>query len=148
MNGKTTILIVIIIVLSVLIVYRYENQEEKPPIAIEGVNTYVDKEVTDRTMASVYFNQFNNMLLNNPSKAYTLIDVTTKTSLNVSNEDEFIEYVNKNQAAIARRNLNNFDVITKNGVKNYYCLANDGVTYVFVPNSVMDYNVRITTKKN
>ena len=91
MNGKTTILIVIIIVLSVLIVYRYENQEEKPPIAIEGVNTYVDKEVTDRTMASVYFTQFNNMLLNNPSKAYTLIDVTTKTSLNVSNEEEFIE---------------------------------------------------------
>lgn len=144
MNGKTTILIVIIIVLSVLIVYRHENQEEKPPIAIEGVNTYVDKEVTDRTMASVYFTQFNNMLLNNPSKAYTLIDATTKTSLNVSSEEEFIEYVNKNQTTIARRNLNNFDVITKNGVKNYYCLANDGVTYVFVPNSVMDYKVRIT----
>ncbi len=144
MNWKTTSLIVIIVILSVLIVYKHQHLEENLPIAVEGVNTYVDKEVTDRTMATVYFNQFNNMLLNNPDMAFTLIDITTKTMLGVSNKEEFREYVNKNRDQIAKRTLNNFDVITKNGVKNYYCLASDKVTYVFVPNSVMDYKVQIT----
>ena len=118
MNGKTTILIVIIIVLSVLIVYRHENQEEKPPILVKGVNEYVNKEITDRTLASTYFNQFIDMMLSDPDKAYTLLDNTTKENLKVNSKEQFKQYVKKNQNKLITLTLNNFATTTTNGIKN------------------------------
>ena len=143
MDKKTIVMIIIVIILLVLILIKRDNQEEKPPTLVAGVNEYINKEITDRTMSSIYFNQFIDMMLNDTDRAYTLLDNTTKENLNVKNKEEFKQYVKINQNKLINLTLNNFATTTTSGVKNYHCLASDGTTYIFVPNSVMNYKVRI-----
>ena len=62
MDKKTILMIIAIVILMILIVDKHNNLEEKPPVVVRGVNEYVNKEITDRTMASIYFNQFIDMV--------------------------------------------------------------------------------------
>ena len=84
------------------------------------------------------------MIWSDTDRAYTLLDNTTKENLDIKNEQEFKNYVLKNQNKLANLTLNNFATTTTNGTKNYHCLASDKTTYIFIPDSVMDYKVRIS----
>ncbi len=143
MDKKTIVMVIIIIILLVLVVLKHDNQEATPPTLVAGVNEYISKDITDRTMSSIYFNQFIDMMLSDPVKAYSLLDNTTKENMDLKDKEDFKEYVKQNQDKLINLTLNNFATSTTGGVKSYHCLASDNTTYIFIPSSVMEYKVRI-----
>lgn len=146
MNKKIVGISFLIITLSIIIIYKYLNQDVPAPKFEAGVNEYVYKEVTDRTMVSVYFNNYIATLLSNPSKAYKMITSNTKQKQGWNTLEQFNKYISDNRQKIAKQQLKEYQAGSGVQGKTYIGTTNDGITYTFIPSSVMEYQVSITNK--
>lgn len=111
-------------------------------------NIMTTTKVSDETMCSKYFNDYKEKMLNNPEKAYEMLDEEYKKN-NFSEFSKYEQYLNDNKEMIKLATLIECSVETielsddYEYVYNYILKDNNNITYTIIENAIMDYTVKI-----
>lgn len=122
------------------------REEEAAKLGVEeesnSINTFEIKSISDQDMARRYFLDYKYYLLYEPEIAYDLLDKNYRETRFESLEN-FIEYINKNIASIAKGDMNKYEVEQQNSLGKYKCVDKDNNYYTFYETSPMQYTVKL-----
>ena len=155
-NNKFRIVATVVVIIS-LIAFAFfsyntnnnKNYEEATKEKIEAFNVtnevnvdnkYSLKNIEDKEIASLYYNDYKNMIVNFPDEAYEML-----TNKNIS-KDEFLnlrEKIIKNYYSYSYNNHTSYED-TKNNCMVYRVADNQGKVFVFRVYATMQYEVNIT----
>lgn len=131
--------------------YNYNENMKKEDVKISGdeveytgYNKYNRIVATAEYICINYFNNFKNSLLNNTTRAYDMLDEEYREKKYGSYEG-FCQYIEENRQRLENIEIAQYQVVETNGKTKYVCLDQDGRYYIFVENSIIDYEVILDT---
>lgn len=141
------LLLTFAIVLVAFLTYRFINNQQKFVQNDEeyimapkkyGVNEYSLVNIDDEQMSNIYLNDYRNMLINNRSEAYNILNDEYK-NLKYPTIESFNQYVDS--LDFSSLVMERYGVHKCNSGTCYYIYDRDGNEYVFRAFSVMEYEV-------
>ena len=131
--------------------YKYddENQDELINLEIAGLkqndyNEIKNKRVTNQDIATDYFNNYKYNILNNPEKAYELLDKEYREK-RFGNLQEYQKYINENKETLKEINPSQYLVNNYENYTEYVCKDQHENLYIFKETAIMDYTVQLDT---
>lgn len=107
-------------------------------------NTYIYMDYNDSQIATNYFQEFKELMLNNPSEAYKKLDDTYKTQ-KFSNEQNFIQYTIKNKSKIEQFQVIKYQVNKEEEYTQYVCMKTNMTYWIIKEIAPRNYTVILDT---
>ena len=148
-NKKIIIICFILLVVVILFSlfnnnkYIFNNEERvyEEKIKKYDANQYIPIYVNESDIANKYLNDFKNLMINDISGAYDLINDSYKNK-KFGNFEKFKEYiVDQYSKAFSTMSVDEYDVVNSNGYKYFYIRDNRERLYIFKELSIMNYEV-------
>lgn len=117
------------------------NQKE---IENRGNNQYRYNSINQTTYVSDLFDNYRKIMLNNPSKAYELLQEEYKEK-RFPLEDDFEEYVKNNYKNIYISTANEYKTEEIDGITEYVIIDKHNNYYIFQEKGIMNYKVMLDT---
>jgi len=118
--------------------------EKVSEIPKQEINTFTTLTIGESEMAQKYFDNFKELLLNNPEKAYEKLSEEYRNK-RFGNYDEFIVFLRKNEEEISQIKASKYLVNDISGNLQYVCKDNYNNEYIFNTTGVMKYTVELDT---
>ena len=113
-------------------------------ISLNDYNKYKNVKATDEYIIKEYFSEYRMKMIENQKEAYNMLN-TDYMKKKFGNYDNFIQYVNKNEMNIKLASIQEYQVNTINGKKEYICYDQYGKYYIFTEQDIINYNVILDT---
>ena len=149
-NKKIVIICFVIILLSLLIYFIIDNKDSfnKDSLEYENIkidkyeaNTYIPVFITESDIANKYLNDYKNLLMNDISKAYNVLNKEYREN-KFNDESKFSDYINnKKSVAFYKMTVKEYSVFNENGYKFYYIISSSDDKFIFKEKSIMNYEV-------
>lgn len=142
-NKKYIIIIVLILIfIAAFIVIKKLNSTDKLEyedyLRDYKVNEYISTYITDEEMAKIYLKDYVHTMYSNIEEAYELLDDEYKKA-KFKNLEDFSNYINN--LPYTKYDLSKYSRQVKNGYVIFYVYDNNGNTFIFKTDGVMQYSV-------
>lgn len=111
-------------------------------IANNGTNNFEYTTVTSEEMCRIYFDDFRNIELTDPEKAYSMLNEEYRNERFPRYED-YIEYLDGCREIIQTASLTSYYVEIIDDYTEYTFVDNYGMTYTVRAQGVLDYNIML-----
>lgn len=98
--------------------------------------------VTDKVMAKKYFNYYIQTMINEPKKAYELLEQDYREK-RFNSEESYQQFVQSNLPFLKQLEIENISVSGENNSKQYTIKDKYGNSYLFKETAVMEYTVQL-----
>ncbi len=150
-NKKIIIICFFLVLIAFLIYYRFssdkfsdeviEKEENNFSMKHYDANEYLPVYMTDESVIKIYLNDFKNNMINNSQMAYDSLNEKYR-ELKFGSLDRFNEYiVNNLSLEFINSQLSKYSIGNIDGKKVFYVYDDAENFYIFVENSIMDYEV-------
>lgn len=110
----------------------------------QEINTFATLTIGESEMAQKYFDNFKELLLNNPKGAYEKLSKEYRDK-RFGDYDKFLVFLKKNEDEIRQIKANKYLVNDINGDLQYVCKDKYNNDYIFNTTGVMKYTVELDT---
>ena len=130
--------------------YNYDDKmEELSNIDVNEIenndfNEIKNVNVKNEDVAIDYFNNYKYNILNNPEKAYELLDKEYREK-RFGNLQEYQKYINENKETLKEINPSQYLVNNYENYTEYVCKDQHENLYIFKETAIMDYTVQLDT---
>lgn len=113
-------------------------------ITDNGYNKLMNFTVSDDYVMTEYFSDFRMKMLQNPERAYELLNEEYRNA-KFGNYEEFQKYVSDKRQEIESASIQEYTVEEYDGVKKYVCIDQNNKYYIFNQNTLYSYDVFLDT---
>ena len=159
MKNKIKYLIVILLVVALFLIFyiwkqdkvdsslgtefkNYEEQYIAPKTRYE-CNEFSIINVTTNELLQMYFNDYKNAVLQEPEKAYNILQEQYREE-KFGSFEEYKKYIENNKETITTATLESYQVKDEE-TNRYICIDQNGRYYIFDETAIMDYTVILDT---
>ena len=107
-------------------------------------NKYSYNRIKDNELSKKYFTYYKNLILNNPQKAYEILDDEYKEK-KFNNFNEFNNYIKLNNDKYLKMDLKKYAKYEYEDFTQYVCVDNNGDYYIFNEIATMQFKVLLDT---
>ena len=105
------------------------------------INELVPINISEEQMARKYLAEYTKLIINDPEKAYSLVEENYK-KLKFQDLNHFKKYFeNKFDASFFNANVEKLSVTSRGSYKEYHIIDSSNNTYIFREHSIMNYEV-------
>lgn len=115
-------------------------EESQTPINDNGNNSFEYIQVTEEQAARMYYEEINNLELNNPNIIYSMLDDEYR-KVRFPSYETYEKYVNELKNRIEISTITKYSVDNKEDYREYYAVDNYNNTYIIRAKSVKDYTI-------
>lgn len=159
MKNKIKYLIIILLLVTVFLMFyintkdkddstygtEFKNYKEEyiEPKTKYECNEFSIINITTNELLQMYFNDYKNAVLQEPEKAYNLLEEQYREK-KFGSVESYKKYIENNKETITTAILDSYQV--KEGENNrYICIDQNGNYYIFNETAIMDYTVVLDT---
>ena len=107
-------------------------------------NKYSYNRIKDNELSKKYFTYYKNLILNNPQKAYEILDDEYKEK-KFNNFNEFYNYIEVNRDKYLKMEIKKYAKYDYEDFSQYVCVDNNGDYYIFNETATMQFKVLLDT---
>jgi len=124
--------------------FKNYKEEYVAPKMKYGCNEFSIINVSIDNLIQLYFNNYKNLLMEEPEKAYEILDKEYREK-RFGSLEAYKMYIAYNQEEISTSKLQNYQIKQDENITRYICIDKDGNYYIFNETAVMDYTVILDT---
>ena len=160
MKNKIKYLIIILLIVAILLIFYINKQKKDNSTYGTEFKNYKEEYVAPKTkyecnefsiinmstheLLQIYFNNYKNAVLEEPEKAYNLLEKEYREK-RFGSIEAYKLYIENNKEKITISAIDSYQVKQDGDNNRYICIDTEGNYYIFNETAVMDYTVILDT---